>query len=156
MSNCTAILYQQDGADGYENCYLQSYTVPPLVGRAGWTYCLNLGSDQGTSSHSGGGDKGQIIGGVIGGVAGVTILLGAFLWWRRRQSRTVHRQPQKDGKPRWRQRADLGWRQRGELDADYTEHKELETRQYTAKLPGTEEPLYSSQRLSMFNDPSER
>lgn len=160
-SNCRGVLYQPDGADGYENCYLMA-TAQYNGTRSAWRMALRLdnvgqpvnGTSSTGNSGSGGGhhaSKAWIAGPAVAAVVAVAVLLGVYLWWRKRRSHTKDMNIRQRGagsgrKPRWWNRA--------ELDADFTERKELETRQPT-ELPGSEGVRQNDQRKDMSTEPSE-
>lgn len=93
--SCTAAVYQPDAADSYENCYLKSpvgsiQTYP----HTGYNFAVLASSSfitNSTSSSSsaeskslGGGGKAWIAGAVIGPIAVIALLVGAFMWRRKK------------------------------------------------------------------------
>lgn len=153
--DCVAVLFQPDGADGYENCYLKA-TARSQVPRSAWRLGVRLDStgqpvpgasgDSNSTSNNGGGSKAWIAGPVVGAVAAVAVFLGVCFWCRKRRSRKGLGQPKT--KPRSRKSA--------ELDANLTERKELEARQPLAtELPGSED-WHDGQRIDASNQASGR
>lgn len=159
---CNAVLYQHDGTDGYENCYLMT-TAQANGTRSGWQLGVRLDSTgqtvpgvspggQGSSKSGGGGSsKAWIAGPVVGAIVAIAILLGACFWWRKgRSSKGLGRPQEMDGTKPW-------WRKRSELDANFTERKELEARQpaLATELPGSED-WHDGERRDASNQASER
>lgn len=137
-SFCNAVNYQPNGDDGYENCYLLADGQSNGT-RSSWRTALRIDStgrqvdgSSGATSKSGSSSKAWIAGPVVGVIAAVAILLGAYFWWRKRQSKNKGtRQGSILKKPRWRKPE--------ELDANFTERKELNAQQnFSAELPGSD------------------
>ncbi|ETN43588.1 uncharacterized protein HMPREF1541_02747 [Cyphellophora europaea CBS 101466] len=149
--DCNAVLYEPDAASGYENCYLKA-TGRQNETRSAWRLGIRL--DQGSKTSSGGGDstfspggsgdssgssgsgsKAWIAGPVVAAVVAVALFFGGCFWWRRRRSRKYgggQRRTSSSRMPRWRNRS--------ELDANFTERKELEAKQSLrplSELPGS-------------------
>lgn len=146
--HCVAASYEPDGADGYENCYLMAsahtngtrpnWRLAQLLDSSGQTVPASNGAN---STGGGGGSKAWIAGPVIGALAAIALAVGGFLWYRKRHSSSKGENSwQQQRQPIMGELGDSRWRDdRGELDANFTERKELEARHARAKameLPG--------------------
>lgn len=102
---CVGVVFDSTLQNGFKNCYLQN-TTSTVSEKASATFAALSGSSVPTSSssstpgdrtsNSGSGSssssngdsesKAWIAGPVVGGLAGLAIIAGAVLWWRRRQN----------------------------------------------------------------------
>ncbi|KPI34674.1 uncharacterized protein AB675_67 [Cyphellophora attinorum] len=125
---CAAVSFDATGDDGYENCYMMS-NAHNNGSRPFWRLAQRNddGSGQAASSNSGddetkdtggagNGSKAWIAGPVVGSLAAVAALVFAAWWWRRRRGHTSEKQLAN------------GSHRRSELDANFTERKELDTK----------------------------
>ena len=133
---CAAVLYEYDGANGYENCYLMA-DAAWNSSRETWQLAQVLTSttsggsnsndtdtspSSGSSNTSSSSSKAWIAGPVIGVLAVIAIVAGVFFCIRKRRSNrqdTYQKQPIMGGELDSKQR-------NGELDANFTERKELD------------------------------
>ena len=124
---CTAVTYNPNASSGFENCYPKSALgdlfshedthaavfvgmgAIPSSGNANQTNTTSSPTSSGTSSasleptsrsSSGGGSKAWIGGAVVGPLAGIALLAGWAIWWRRRNQKpdagaTVNDKPQR-------------------------------------------------------------
>ncbi|KAF2088556.1 hypothetical protein K490DRAFT_64604 [Saccharata proteae CBS 121410] len=90
---CVGVVYDSNLDDGFMNCYLKNATGVPTT-KANSTFALLTSSASSTASPSRGSSSSSsawIAGAVIGGLAGVVLVVGAILAFtrcrRRRQSR---------------------------------------------------------------------
>jgi hypothetical protein len=127
-TDCAAVSFDATGNDGYENCYLLS-SAHNDGSRPSWHFAQRVDNvaDQAASSSSGddetkdtggggSGSKAWIAGPVVGALAAIAALVFAAWWWRRRRRDESEKQL-----------ANASHR-RSELDANFTERKELDTK----------------------------
>jgi hypothetical protein len=134
---CTAVSFDAAGNDGYLNCYLLS-SAQNNGSRPFWRVAQRLDDELGetassnTSSSDGSGgssssSKVWTAGPVVGALAAFAAVVSAAWWCRRRRG-------DKSGK-----QLASGSHRRSELDANFTERKELDTKhphRDPAELPG--------------------
>ncbi|OCL06289.1 hypothetical protein AOQ84DRAFT_440929 [Glonium stellatum] len=90
---CVSVVFDSTLQGGFQNCYLQN-TTSVIRDNANTTFALLTGTSIPTSTPSGtnspassGGSsssKAWIAGPVIGGIVAIALIIGAFLWWRKR------------------------------------------------------------------------
>lgn len=94
---CVGVVFDSTLQNGFNNCYLQN-TTSTISEKASASFAALLASSipSSTPEHPNSGSassdsesKAWIAGPVVGGLAGLAILAGAFLWWRRRQKSTA-------------------------------------------------------------------
>lgn len=97
-NSCVGVVFDSILQNGFNNCYLQN-TTSTVSEKASATFAALSGSSIPSSStsstpsttpssgsSSGSGSSAWIAGPVVGGLAGLAIILGAVFWWRRRNN----------------------------------------------------------------------
>ena len=132
-TQCLAVSYFPNGDAGYENCLLMS-NVQSNYSLTDSQFAQRLNTTSGDTSvcntKASSTSKAWVAGPVIGALAAIAILVFAIWWCRKRRSPRSRNDSRHSKDLRWR-------RDQSELDANFTERKELETRQPLAELDGS-------------------
>ncbi|KAL4806314.1 hypothetical protein BDV18DRAFT_139208 [Aspergillus unguis] len=89
--NCKGVVFDSSMESGYENCLLLS-ELGTSANNGNATYARLTSSEPKDSSSGSSSSKAWIAGPVVGGVAGIALIIGAFFWWRRRKNRKLHQE----------------------------------------------------------------
>lgn len=102
---CVGVIFDSTLQGGFQNCYLQN-TTSVVTNNANITFALltgtsiptskpsgtnqpsSSGTNQPSSSVASSSSKAWIAGPVIGSIAAIALLIGAFIWWRKRAAQS--------------------------------------------------------------------